>query len=685
MVGRSSHHVSRRSKAASVAVLVIMAMLSVALMPALQVVADNAPPVAKISSPEDGSEFLVGEMIIFDGSQSEDEDPNNLTYEWDFGGQVVSGKDKAVVQRAFNSPGDVLVLLRVIDVGARNNTAFINIHIIALNSPPVAIITSPEEGERFLSGKSITVDGRESFDPDGGPLVYRWETNGAFTSNEPLFNILHLSIGQYNITLFVFDQIGAEDHATVNITVEVNVPPTLSAGMVEPVTGPHDLPGGFNFSITYQDDDGDAPEDIRVKVGLPGNLVAYQMLPVDPDDTDHRGGSRYFATASLGPGEHKFVFTCKDPFYSCATALYDGPLVYMIQEVPSPSLGAVAIVNWTEVGTVAIRAMPMPGPGPTGTVVMSSTVRVSIDQGTWSDARLRLAYSSDYQIIEETITLLWYDTIRGMWVPASSQHHDAEGNTVEGQVPADDVVMAVFAELSSSDINRPPNLAIRYDIKDAYVDEVLWFDASCSTDPDHTLNLFYWDFTDDGELGPWVPGLRAYHVFEDEGVYRVVLMAIDGGNEHYTYENVSIRAEREYAPGPWDNPGILFILASLLVIAFGLAVAYRLRKPQTYDDLFGKSYHPSEVDEYSQLFRKLTEEELRGDLEDEPEDGEEGGDEEEDAETDAEDGPEDPQGDEENELAPDDEDGDTEDDAGSGDEKEGHDRKAQDPEDKGTD
>ncbi|NOQ53497.1 MAG: hypothetical protein GQ558_02695, partial [Thermoplasmata archaeon] len=175
------------------------------------------------------------------------------------------------------------------------------------------------------------------------------------------------------------------------------------------------------------------------------------------------------------------------------------------------------------------------------------------------------------------------------------------------------------------------------------------------------------------------------HVFEDEGVHRVVLMAIDGGNEHYTYENVSIRAEREYAPGPWDNPGILFILASLLVIAFGLAVAYRLRKPQTYDDLFGKSYHPSEVDEYSQLFRKLTEEELRGDLEDEPEDepedGDEDGDEdeEEDAETDAEDGPEDPQGGEENELAPDDEDGDT------GDEKEGHDRKAQDPEDKGAD
>jgi len=635
------------------AVLVLMSMLSIALMPALLVLADNAPPVAKISSPEDGSSFLVDETIIFDGSQSEDEDPNNLTYEWDFDGQVVSGKDRAVVQRAFDSPGDIFVVLRVIDVEDRNDTAFITIHIIALNSPPVAIIKSPDEGQRFLSGKAIAVDGSESFDPDGGPLVYRWEINGAFTSNEPSFNILHLSIGRYNITLSVFDQIGADDHSTVIIMVEVNVPPKLSEATVEPTMGPHDLPGGFNFSITYQDDDGDAPEAIRVKVGLPGNLVPYEMLPNDPDDTDHRGGSRYFATVSLGPGEHTFVFTCKDPFYSCATVLFDGPVVYMIQEVPFPDLGAVAIVNWTRVGTAAVRATPMPGPGPAGTVVISSTVRVSIDQGTQSDARLRLAYSSDYQIIEETITLLWYDTIRGMWVPASGQHKDEEGNTVGGQVPANDAVMAVFAELSSSDTNRPPNLAVRYDVKDAYVDEVLWFDASCSTDPDDTLNLFYWDFTDDGELGPWVPGLRAYHVFEDEGVYRVVLKAIDGGNEHYTYENVSIRAEREFAPGPLDNPDILYMLASMLVIAFGMAIAYRLRKPQTYDDLFGKAYRTSDVDEYSQLFRKLTEEELRGDLAEDLEDG----DGETDEETDEEDGPEETREDGEDELVPDVEDG----------------------------
>lgn len=179
-------------------------------------------------------------------------------------------------------------------------------------------------------------------------------------------------------------------------------------------------------------------------------------------------------------------------------------------------------------------------------------------------------------------------------------------------MPSGDVVMAVFGRLSDENVNDPPVLVISYDIRDAFRGEVMTFDASCSTDPDGTDLLFHWDFTDDGEPGPWVPGTVVPHVFESRGVHRVVLRAIDGENVHYKEENVTIRAEREYSPGPWDNPGALFLLASLMVIAFGLAMAYRLHRPRTYDDLYGKAYRRRDEDEYSQLFRKLTEEELIG-------------------------------------------------------------------------
>jgi hypothetical protein len=223
-----------------------------------------------------------------------------------------------------------------------------------------------------------------------------------------------------------------------------------------------------------------------------------------------------------------------------------------------------------------------------------------------------LKYEEGHLADPETITLLWYDSARGLYVPTTRQHHDANNRTVEGDMPSGDVVMAVFGELSESHQNNPPHLEISYDIKDAYVDKRLWFDASASSDPDGGTLLFHWDFTDDSVPGPWVPGVTAYNVYEAEGTYEVVLRALDGQNEHFQHVNVTIRVEEDVSPGPFDNPTMLFLLGSLLVIAFGIAIAYRLHRPSTYDDLFGKAYRRREEDEYSQLFRKLTQEELRG-------------------------------------------------------------------------
>ncbi len=598
---------------ALVATATLLAILLLLLL-ATSVAAENNPPTAIITSPDDGDEFMVGDIVTFDGSESLDDDKVNLTYEWNISGQIISGRDKATIQRSFSTPGDVLVVLRVIDSGSRDSRTFVSISIRAFNNPPVAIITNPEDGQRFLSGKTISFDGSASFDPDGGPLVYRWETNRTIDpiGTTASFSI-RLPLGRYQVTLFVFDQVGDPGTAVINITVEINVPPQLSKGAVEPSIGPRDLEEGFNFSVTYRDADNDPPTLIQVKVGPPGDQSGHLMVRSDPGDVDYRDGVRFHANVELPAGEHVYVFTCRDLFYSCATVLYHGPLVYHIQTIDSPNLGTRVTINWTQVGSVTAQAVLPPGPEPPDTVMISAPVRVIINPGVWSEARLRLEYTTGHIVESETITLLWYDSTRALWVPASRQHHDTTARTVEGDMPSGDVVMAVFGRLSEENVNNPPNLVISYDIRDAFQGEVLWFDASCSTDPDGTLLLFYWDFTDDGEPGPWVPGVTAFQVFDEKGEHQVVLMAIDGGNEHFKTENVTIRAEREYEPGPWDDPDALFLLASLLVIAFGLAIAYRLRTPRTYEDLYGKAYRKQDEDEYSQLFRKLTEEELMGD------------------------------------------------------------------------
>lgn len=602
--------------------LVVVAVLTISVvLVATPALGQNEPPVPVISSPGNGEEFAVDEVITFDGSESTDEDPDNLTYEWNLDGTVVSGRDKAVVQHSFLSPGDKLVVLRVVDSGGRNATTYITVHVMAPNAPPVATITSPIDGQAFLNGRIISFDGSPSFDPEGGTLVYRWETNRTIDpiGTAAKFN-LRLPLGRYLVTLHVYDAVGAEGIATINISVVLNAPPQLSMGQVYPTTGSWDLEDGFDFSITYRDEDGDPPTTIQVKAGPPGALVAHDMVPEDPGDTDYRGGVRYHALVGLQAGEHTYVFTCRDLFYSCATVLYQGPVVYQVQTVPFPNLGAIVTVNWTQVGTVAATSVLPPASEPPDTVMMSPTVRTTVSGGKWSQARLELSYTPDQLVDGETITLLWYDGGRGLWVPALGQHRDALNATVDGILPAGETVVAVFGLLLEEQQNRPPDLVIKYDIKSAYVGEVMWFDASCSTDPDGTVLLFHWDFVEDDEPGPWIPGVRASHVYDEKGTYQVVLRAMDDGQQYYMYQNITVRAERDISPGPWDNPGALWLLAALMVVAFGMAVAYRLHRPRTYEELFGKAYREQEADEYSQLFRKLTERELRGDLEEGPPD-----------------------------------------------------------------
>ncbi len=101
------------------------------------------------------------------------------------------------------------------------------------NSPPVAVIASPEDGAFFLDTDLVLLSAEGTYDPDGGELNYTWKLGDAPVAYGSEVN-LSFSAGRYNLTLVVRDAGGAEGHASVLIVVDEWVPPHPTEDKVDP-------------------------------------------------------------------------------------------------------------------------------------------------------------------------------------------------------------------------------------------------------------------------------------------------------------------------------------------------------------------------------------------------------------------------------------------------------------------
>jgi len=172
-------------------------------------VVENRKPKALITLPEDGAAYSEGNAIDFDGSNSKDDDGDELTYEWKDDDEVISNEVK--FSRTLD-PGQHIITLTVND-GQRSDDIQITIRV---NQKPNAVISSPLEGHVFFSDEVVTFDARSSTDPDGKIVSYIWEDNderiGAGITMERV-----LDTGDHDITLRIKDDDGAFSTATVSV------------------------------------------------------------------------------------------------------------------------------------------------------------------------------------------------------------------------------------------------------------------------------------------------------------------------------------------------------------------------------------------------------------------------------------------------------------------------------------
>ena len=277
------------------------------------VIEENNPPQALITSPTAGQKILKTEKITFDGSLSSDEDGDDLTFEWTSSMENFLSNE-IYFEMKLTNVGVHIITLMVKDTSDEQGTAQVTIEVIGEdqeNTPPIAVIDNPIDGEKYLTTDSIDFDGTSSSDIDDDIVTYKWTSSlsGVLEENDDIFSSV-LEKGEHEITLEVIDSYGEKSEDLVTIEVQEagkNNAPQLSDGKVDPESGTVD--DDFTLSVKYKDEDNDNPSKIIVKI----DNTDYNM--VKHSGNDYKVGVIYkyeITGESLGEGNHEFKFGAND-------------------------------------------------------------------------------------------------------------------------------------------------------------------------------------------------------------------------------------------------------------------------------------------------------------------------------------------------------------------------------------
>jgi hypothetical protein len=177
----------------------------------------NRPPVADASATltEISAGIAARVAVVLDGSRSSDPDGDPLTMQWFEGENLLASGSPASVALP-SGPHEITL---VVSDGLATATDAVTVNVARINHPPVA--EAGPSGLQVISpnnrNAAVTLDGRQSFDPDGDDLSYEWLRGDTRLAETPLV-MLTLPVGLHRFVLRVGD---GQDFATDRITVRV--------------------------------------------------------------------------------------------------------------------------------------------------------------------------------------------------------------------------------------------------------------------------------------------------------------------------------------------------------------------------------------------------------------------------------------------------------------------------------
>ena len=188
----------------------------------------NLPPVADAGS---NQTVAHSTRVVMDGSESADGDGDGITYEWtQVGGEEVSLSNTAVASPTFTAPQRAQHLRFRLTVSDGMNAAEPSEVVITVrNERPIAQAGSMQ---KVRTGAWITLDGRESADPEGNRLTYRWTQSAgdAVSLNDPAAARPSFTAPQKAQTLrFRLEVSDGNESATDTVRIVVEYEPVVAS------------------------------------------------------------------------------------------------------------------------------------------------------------------------------------------------------------------------------------------------------------------------------------------------------------------------------------------------------------------------------------------------------------------------------------------------------------------------
>ena len=203
----------------------------------------NEAPIAVISvSPDpDTSDITTDTLVTLDGSGSSDPDGDELTYSWSQpSGQGISLSSTNGVSTSFTAAtaGTYTFTLTVSD-GELSDSATVTITVGDVNRAPIADIDVSPDAD-ITTATQVTLDGSDSYDPDGDLITYNWsQPSGqgivlslADINDQSIANFTASSAGTYTFTLTVSDGLLSDSEVVIVTVGDVNQAPIADIDVI---------------------------------------------------------------------------------------------------------------------------------------------------------------------------------------------------------------------------------------------------------------------------------------------------------------------------------------------------------------------------------------------------------------------------------------------------------------------